>query len=278
MSSQRLFFFLILLCFSWTLSYSNQSNKSTQLIKVTIGMKENYDHLKSISPSVSNFGSDTEKVLFRRALQHHIETELLQLQMDLGKGFDELRRTQKIMIQLFLKVVESNIERTEKDLIRLTRISNRLEKTNTHHYLSMGFREIAVAKKKVLTARNSHPQIYINKIRDLSYALQSVKQAQKYVVLLALLHEGEYDSEEELENNFDVIKLEIQRVIPKNSDYYTRCHYDSNFKVYDSEDAFETIWNEPKLQELSTGIDGVDDAYFRNEDSPEVPAFSPKSN
>lgn len=278
MSSKRIFIFLVLLFFSWSFSYSNQSNKSTQLIKVTLGMKENYGHLRSISPSVSNFGTESEKILFRRALQHHIETELLQLQMDLGKGFDELRRTQKIMIQLFLKVVESNIDRSENDLIRLTRISNRLEKTNTHHYLSMGFREIAVAKKKVLTAKNSHPLIYINKIRDLSYALQSIKQAQKYVVLLALLHEGEYDSDEETENDFDALKLEIKRVVPKKSDYYIRCHYDNNFKIYDSEDLFETIWNEPNLHELATGIEGVDAAYFRDEDMPEVPNFPLKSN
>jgi hypothetical protein len=138
MKLSKAFIFILLSFLSWSLSYSNQSNKATQLIKVTLGMKENYEHLKSINPSVSTFGTETEKTIFRRAMQHHIETELLQLQMDLGKGFEELRRTQEIMIKLFSKVVEENIIRTESDLIRLTKLSYGKEKTEYSSFFKHG--------------------------------------------------------------------------------------------------------------------------------------------
>ncbi len=278
MKLSKAFIFILFSFLSWSLSYSNQSNKATQLIKVTLGMKENYEHLKSINPSVSTFGTEAEKAIFKRALQHHIETELLQLQMDLGKGFEELRRTQEIMIKLFSKVVEENINRTESDLIRLTKLSYGKEKTNTHHFLSMGFREVAVAKQKLLIARNSHPHLYINKIRDLSYALQTIKQGQKYVVRLALMHEGEYESDQDDLNDFDSLKMEIERVLPGKSEYYLKCHYDNNFQIYSAENLFESIWNDPNLHELAVELKDIDPPYVRLESFPEIPKLGSKSN
>lgn len=240
------------------------------MIRVSQGLKENYKYLKEIGPSVSNHGTEMEKKLYTRCLQHHIETEILHLQMDLGKAYKELRRTQNLTVQLYYKILDENIQRAEIDLIQLTKLSSGKRKTNTYHYLQMGFREIAVAKKKLMTARNTHPQLFLMKLQDASYSLRSIKQAQKYIIRLAILHEGSYESEEE-PGNFADLKSEIERVLPNARNKYLRYHYDSNFLSYDKMDIFQEVWNDPKLAELANPLEGFDKPYIRN---PEMPNSS----
>ncbi|WCL49427.1 adhesin OmpL37 family surface protein [Leptospira sp. GIMC2001] len=260
------------------LSSSDQSNKSTQLIKVTEGMRANYNYLKDIGPSIANFGEPQDEKIYTRALQHQIETELLQLQMDLGKGYSEMRRTQFITLQLYYRIVDAGIKTLEYEMIRLTKLSNNRTKTNTHFYLKLGFREIAVAKMKILLAKNKHPQLYLLKLQDASYALQSLKQCEKYIIRLGLLHDGSYESEEDELESFEALKLEIQRVIPNDTDRYLRYHYDSYFTVYDRRDIFYEVWNDPKLEELAIPLEGVDEAYIRKESYPDIPRQVSNSN
>lgn len=243
---------------------SDESNKATQLIRVSQGLKENYNYLRSIGPSVSNYGDAMDEKLYTRCLQHHIVTEILHLQMDLGKAYEELRKTQELTIQLYYRILDANITRAEQDMIQLTKISSGKRKTNTYHYLQMGFREIAIAKKKLMTARNTHPQLFLMKLQDANYSLRSLKQSQKYIIRLAILHDGSYESEEEDTKEFDKLKMEITRVLQKNPDKYLRYHYDSNFLVYDRKDIFEDVWNNPNLQELANPLEGYDKSYIRN--------------
>jgi hypothetical protein len=250
---------------------SNESSKATQLIRVSQGLKENYHYLKSIGSSVSNYGDEVDEKLYTRSLQHHIETEILHLQMDLGKAYEELRRTQELTVQLYYRIIEANIIRAEKDLIHLTKVSSGKRKTHTYHYLQMGFREIAIAKKKLMTAKNAHPQLFLMKLQDSSYALRSLKQAQKYIIRLAILHDGVYETEEDDTKEFSKLKMEITRVLSNDLDKYMRYHYDSNFIVYDKKDIFEDVWNNPNLHELANPLEGFDKSYIRNPDMPKFP-------
>ncbi|MCC5815044.1 MAG: hypothetical protein JJT78_09830 [Leptospira sp.] len=250
---------------------SDESNKATQLIRVSQGLKENYHYLKSIGSSVSNYGDEIDEKLYTRSLQHHIETEILHLQMDLGKAYEELRRTQELTIQLYYRIIEANIKRAEQDLIHLTKVSSGKRKTHSYHYLQMGFREIAIAKAKLTTAKNTHPQLFLMKLQDSSYALRSLKQAQKYIIRLAILHDGVYESEEDDTKEFSKLKMEITRVLSNDLDKYMRYHYDANFTVYDRKDIFEDVWNNPNLHELANPLEGYDKSYIRNPEIPKSP-------
>lgn len=252
------------------LSSASESNKATQLIKVAQGLKENDHFLKSIGPSVSHIDDTAIQEVYIRAIRHHIETEILHLQMDLGMAYDELRRTQAITIELHYRVLDANIRQVEGDLLRLTKLSHGNRKTHTKHFLEMGYRELAVAKNKLLTARNTHPQQYLKKLQDSSYALRSLKQAQKYILRLAFLHDASYIADESDPKTFDEWKFEVERILGHNLDYYMRYLYDSHFKVYDKKDIFLETWNDPKLYELANPLVGVDDAYVRR---PEIPRF-----
>lgn len=236
-----------------------------------MGLKDNYFYLKTIGPSVANYGTEKDKALYKRCLQHHIETEILHLQMDLGLAYEELRRTQELTILLYYNILEANIQRVEQDLGKLAKLAHNNYKTQTRHYLSMGYRELAVAKRKLLSAKNTHPQLYLMKLQDSNYALRSLKQAEKYIVRLALLHEGVYESEEQDILEFDAMKVEIIRVLPQAADKYLRYHFDIYFKVYDQEDLFEKIWQNPDMHELALPLEDIDPPYIRRPIIPPPP-------
>lgn len=263
--------FLIFMAFALGITPDQSSSKATQLIRVSYGLKDNYEFLRILNSTISNRGTDEQKKYFKRCVQHHIEAEILHLQMDLGKSYAELRRTQELLIQLYIFVLEDEISELDAELGRLARIANGKEKTETKLYLRLGYREIAVAKQKLLIGKNIRPYLYLMKLQELAYSLKSLKQAEKYIVLLGLLHESIDDLDKE-KRSFEELVSEVNRIIFVDREKYLRFLYDSYFDSYGAADYYKEIWNKPDLHELSQGIPLFDAPYFRN---PEI-AKEPK--
>ncbi|MBM9546200.1 hypothetical protein JWG40_04185 [Leptospira sp. 201903074] len=248
------------------------SSKATQLIRVSYGLKDNYEFLRILNSTISNRGTEDQKKYFKRCVQHHIESEILHLQMDLGRSYAELRRTQGLLIQLYIFVLEDEIEELEIELGRLARLANGKEKTETKSYLRLGYREIAVAKQKLLVGKNIRPYLYLMKLQELAYSLKSLKQAEKYIVLLGLLHDS-IDELDKESRSFEDLVHEVNRIIVTDREKYLRLLYDSHFDSYGTLDYYELIWKQPDLHELAAGIPGFDPSYVRNPEEPVPPTF-----
>lgn len=248
------------------------SSKATQLIRVSYGLKDNYEFLRILNSTISNRGTEDQKKYFKRCVQHHIESEILHLQMDLGKSYAELRRTQGLLIQLYINVLEDEIEELEIELGRLARLANGREKTETKLYLRLGYREIAVAKQKLIVGKNIRPYLYLMKLQELAYSLKSLKQSEKYIVLLGLLHDSidEFDKES---RSFEAMVNEVNRIIINDREKYLRFLYDSHFDSYGALNYYEQIWKQPDLHELATGIPNFDPAYLRNPPEAKISTF-----
>ncbi|XDD42627.1 hypothetical protein AB3N58_15255 [Leptospira sp. WS60.C2] len=248
------------------------SSKATQLIRVSYGLKDNYEFLRILNSTISNRGTEDQKKYFKRCVQHHIESEILHLQMDLGKSYAELRRTQGLLIQLYINVLEDEIEELEIELGRLARLANGREKTETKLYLRLGYREIAVAKQKLIVGKNIRPYLYLMKLQELAYSLKSLKQSEKYIVLLGLLHDSidEFDKES---RSFEAMVNEVNRIIINDKEKYLRFLYDSHFDSYGALNYYEQIWKQPDLHELATGIPNFDPAYLRNPPEAKISTF-----
>lgn len=248
------------------------SSKATQLIRVSYGLKDNYEFLRILNSTISNRGTEDQKKYFKRCVQHHIESEILHLQMDLGKSYAELRRTQGLLIQLYINVLEDEIEELEIELGRLARLANGREKTETKLYLRLGYREIAVAKQKLIVGKNIRPYLYLMKLQELAYSLKSLKQSEKYIVLLGLLHDSidEFDKES---RSFEAMVNEVNRIIINDREKYLRFLYDSHFDSSGALNYYEQIWKQPDLHELATGIPNFDPAYLRNPPEAKISTF-----
>jgi|JI8StandDraft_1071087.scaffolds.fasta_scaffold01085_6 hypothetical protein len=266
---------LVLLLVTVTESIPDQSSKATQLIRVSYGLKDNYEFLKILSSTITNRGSDEQKKYFKRCVQHHIESEILHLQMDLGRSYAELRRTQGLLIALYIMVLDEEVKELDEELGRLARLANGKEKTETRLYLRLGYREIAVAKQRLLVGKNIRPYLYLMKLQELSFSLKSLKQAEKYIVMLGLLH----DSIDELnrENrSFAGLVSEVNRIIIRDREKYLKFLYDSNFDSYSEISYYDGIWKQPDLHELATAIPNYDPAYVRRPEEAKLPATASK--
>ncbi|TGN17098.1 adhesin OmpL37 family surface protein [Leptospira idonii] len=272
----RLGSFLILLLFAWSESSPDQSSsKATQLIRVSYGLKDNYEFLRILNSTITNRGTEDQKKYFKRCIQHHIESEILHLQMDLGRSYAELRRTQGLLIKLYILVLEDEIADLDVELGRLARLANGKEKTETKLYLRLGYREIAVAKQKFIIGKNIRPYLYLMKLQELAFALKSLKQTEKYIVLLGLLHDSvdEFDREA---RSFAGLVGEVNRIIVNDREKYLKLLYDSQFDSYNAISFYEGVWKQPDLFELAQGIPNFDPKYERNPE--EVKPVGEKTN
>ena len=269
---------LLLLLLAWTETIPDQSSsKATQLIRVSYGLKDNYEFLKILSSTITNRGTAVQKQYFKRCVQHHIESEILHLQMDLGRSYAELRRTQGLLIHLFVLVLEEEITDLEVELGRLAKLANGKEKTETKLYLRLGYREIAVAKQKFLIGKNTRPYLYLMKLQEFAYALKSLKQAEKFIVMLGLLHDSvdEFNRES---RSFEGLVKEVNRIILNDKEKYLKFLYDSNFDSYSEISYYDGIWKQPDLHELANPIPNYDPAYVRIPEEVKPPKTSPPAN
>ncbi|TGN11215.1 hypothetical protein EHS11_08235 [Leptospira ilyithenensis] len=262
---------------AWTESSPDQSSsKATQLIRVSYGLKDNYEFLRILNSTVTNRGTEDQKKYYKRCIQHHIESEILHLQMDLGRSYAELRRTQGLLIKLYILILDEEVEDLEIELSRLARLANGKEKTESKLYLRLGYREIAVAKQRLMVGKNIRPYLYLMKLQELAYSLKSLKQAEKYIVLLGLLHDSIDDFAPEAKT-FPGLVAEVNRIIVNDTEKYLRLLYDSQFDSYNAINFYEMVWKQPDMFELAQGIPSFDPSYVRNPKEASPPATSADS-
>ncbi|MCE9499719.1 MAG: hypothetical protein K8R21_04360, partial [Leptospira sp.] len=204
---------------------SNQdSTHASQLIKAENGLRENTYFISAINSSVSNFGDENDKKLYKRCIQHHIESNILLLQFDLGKSYSEVRHTQELMIQLYYSILKKNSRLLHEEFSRLGKPAIQTGNKVSQHYLQLGLRDLTIGERKVMSAENTRPFLFLLKLKDLGESLKSMKQSGKYAILLALTHESDYPPTIE-KTDFEHIKNEINRAMYSKKEKFNRIHY-----------------------------------------------------
>ncbi|MBE7410735.1 MAG: hypothetical protein L6Q54_08215 [Leptospiraceae bacterium] len=261
---------VLLLCIIHINIFANQdSTKATQLVKSANGIKENEYFLTAINSSVSNLGDENDKKLFKRCIQHHIESSILYLQFEVGKSYTEVRHTQELIIVLYQSLLNKNIEFLKEEFSRLGKYAVQTGNKKALFYMRLGMRDLAVGEQKILSAKNTRPYLYLLKIKDMVEALKSLKQSGKYIVLLALMYESDYPVDAEL-TKFEEIKHEINRAMFSKKEKFNKIHHDNNFLTLSGENMLRDIWDKPEIHELATPLENIDRAYQRRD--PPIPS------
>lgn len=246
------------------------SSKATQLIRVSYGIKDNREMIRILNSTITNRGTEKEKLYYRRCILHHMESEILYQEMDLGLSYAELRRTQNLLVNLYQMVVEEEIEELQSEFVALAGKASGKEKPETREYFRLGYRELVVARQKLLTAKNSRPFLPALKLHDLSFALHSLKDAEKYIVLLGLLHDSNQDMDRDAKS-FERLFAEIDRIIVGDKKKYQRFLFDSRFENFEESDFYANTWATADVSELETPILEFDPSYKRKPSMPAVP-------
>ncbi len=250
------------LLFAFTLILPSLALQSKAVLQVAYGVEENQLILKSLDSSISHFGDIEDKAIYKRCLDHYLEFLELNMRRNDDVSYQQLRRTQKLLIPLYDRILSKNIQILKTELNRLGRLSKDKENPNTKAMLRLGFRDLAEADQKLTMARNIRPQLYLLKLREMLFALKILKHSGRFVIALGLVYDAEIRSEIE-DFSFEGINREIENSFVSEREKYLKMHWDNHFKVWNADGIYTTVLNGHSKSDLSNPLPGIDPAYVR---------------
>ncbi len=261
---QSLIIILVLFFFQPVLFADQDSTKATQLVKSANGIKENEYFVSAINSSVTNIGDENDKKLYKRCIQHHIESSILYLQFELGKSYAEVRHTQELLIKLYFSILKKNSKFLREEFSRLGKYAVQTGNKKALLYMRLGMRDLIVGEQKITNAENTRPYLFLLKLKDQAESLKLLKQSGKYIVFLGLLYESDFPANTE-ETGFDDLKNEINRAMFSKKEKFNKIHHDNYFKTFDGQNMLRDIWDVPQMHELATPLGDIDPSYNRRD-------------
>ncbi|WP_061209365.1 adhesin OmpL37 family surface protein [Leptospira borgpetersenii] len=238
------------------------SNSATHLVRVERGLKTNEFLIRALNSSISNLGSESDKALYKRVVQHHVETNQLYFQFDLERSYSELKRTQDLLVILYSDLIEAGNKTIRSELNSLGQQVVRGTEAKPKKHLELGYRELAVAEQKKIIADNTRPYLQTIKLELLYESLKLLKQSRKYVVLLSMEYLSDFPPDPEKEDFLGILN-EINRAMFSRKDEFAKIHFDNYFYTYSGENLYDTYWRDPALEELEKPLSDIDPAYSR---------------
>ena len=130
------------------------------------GLKDNRRFFYFINSSVSNFGNSKEKSIFKEAIQRDLIAQLLYMKFLFHDSFVEVRRSQKLLVDIYKKTLVKDIINTKKLLNRFANEVIKSEKFKARHYLKLGYRDVAHSKMHMMMADNYHPKLFSHQLLE----------------------------------------------------------------------------------------------------------------
>ena len=225
------------------------------------GLRLNKQYLALINPFISNYGNEEERLVFRRCVNHYLRTEILFLAYRFNEAYQEVRNTQRLLIQLYEHVLEQGQADVREGLHGYGRQVIFSRNVRARKYLILGMRDLENARLKVLKERNIRPWLFLLKLNELQEALKLVRHANRYYVLLRLEFDSIYPASTEGLTYENTRRL-LASGFPDARETMVLMHDDNYFKIGTSrEDLWDRYRNEPDFAVLQRALPGwrVDD-------------------
>ena len=144
------------------------------------GLKDNRFFFYFINSSISNLGTDEEKRLYKEAIQRDMIAQLLYMKFLFHHSFIEIKRSQKILIDLYRMTLKRDIELTRQLLGDFARSSINTKNHKSQHYLKLGFRDLTVAKMYLKMADHYKETLYSMRLHKYVRAIKKAKHGKRY--------------------------------------------------------------------------------------------------
>jgi len=245
-----LIFFLI--CHPQTHAQRTKSSLSAgEQRKSEKGLKDNRSFFYFINPSVTNLGNNDEKKIFREAAQRDIIAQILYMKFLFHESWIEIRKSQKLLIELYTKMLKKDIKIT-KDL--LNSFAPEVIRSRDHlsrSYLKLGYRDSTLSGTYRIMADNYHPRLYSLRLYKYVEALKLAKHSKRYAFLSILRAKSEKKHVNVLSHvSYSRLKKMIVSLSSEKKDYYTLLHSDNYFKYSGSISLYDKIWEEQDLFDI----------------------------
>ena len=255
--------FIIILCLPLFVFSGQESTKATRLNQVEFGLKANREFITVLNATVSNYGDEKDRKIFRRVIQHHIFSDILYHQFDLDNSYAELKRAQNLMILVYDRVLKKNRNYLHSVFMNMGPDVIRGENRKAKSYLYLGLRELRAADQKKIRSDNTRYRLQTAKLNLLQESLKILKQSGKYAVLLGLILRSDYEVYPE-NTDFESVRREVFSAMRPLLGTYGLIHFDNFYKIYKDEDVFYNVWKSPELQELESPLEDIDPPVKRD--------------
>ncbi len=233
--------------------------------KAEKGLKDNRYFFYFIDSSVSNFGSEEEKKLFKEAIQRDVLAQLLYMRFQFKESFDEIRKSQKLLVELYGITLRKDIA-AAKNLLDETApgvINSKDEKART--YLRLGYRSMKNAQTNCGMGDNYQERLYSMRLLQYVKAIKMAKEGRRYA-FLAMIESSIPEVEKSTRRmTFDSIEKELLRTAPADkTELYRQIHRDNYYIITGGASYYDQIWDRPELQDLEEYT-----RYLQHEQYPE---------
>lgn len=248
-------FLCSILIFTFNTSYAQKtksSQKAGELRKAEKGLKDNQYYFYFLNSSVTNFGSDAEKKIFKEAAQRDIIAQLLFMKYLFKESFIEIRKSQRLLIDVYRKALKKDIRNTELFLNELAPSVVESKRKRAVHYLGLGYRDMKVAEVYMTMADHYRAALYSMRLYKYAGAIKLAKHGKRYGFLALIASKMPPGEERYFKNpGFEEIKENILKyAAPEKRDYYTLLHLDNYYMSKGEKSFYDILWEKPDIHEI----------------------------
>ncbi|TAL35804.1 MAG: hypothetical protein EPN93_09350 [Spirochaetes bacterium] len=235
---------------------SAQRTKSSQSAgeqrKSEQALKDNRYFFYFINSSITNFGSDQEKQLFKKAIQYDILAQILYMRFQFRDAYIEIRKSQKLLIDLYGMTLTRDLSGSKKLLDEFAPQAVTSKDNRSRSYLWLGYRDQKTAEINQMIGDNTTVSLYSMRLYQYAKAIKMAKHARRYAILSRIEHQ--IPPEKRQYNRpltYDEVDTQLSVVNPRERvDYFKKVHMDNYYKVTNNRSFYDEIWEKPSLIEL----------------------------
>lgn len=216
------------------------------------GLRDNRYFFYFINTSITNLGTDDEKKSFKEAIQRDIIAQNLYMKFLFTESFNEIRKAQEILINLYQKTLGRDIVMTKKLLNGFAPAVIKKNDYLARHYLHLGYRDAEDARIDLMMADNFQERLYSMRLYRYLKAIKKVKHGKRYA-LFSLL-ETKFAREKKKDfgrrNYEELRKLISDASSDDQREYLLLIHTDNYYKSKDELSFYDRTWDKPDLYEI----------------------------
>jgi hypothetical protein len=215
------------------------------------GLKDNRYFFYFINTTVTNFGSEEEKKIFKEAVQRDFIAQLLYMKFKFHDSFTEIRKSQKLLIDLYRMII---IKETAAGKELLNSFAPETLKTNdfkSRTYLKYGYRDQTESAIFMGMADNFRDKLYSMRLYMYVRSIKIAKHGKRYAFLSALeSRRTPVEKKKNLSLKYDDLMKNISEISPEKKEFYSLVHLDNYYKSKDPKSLFDKIWESPDLADI----------------------------
>ncbi len=165
------------------------------------GLKDNRYFFYFINTSVTNLGSEEQQNILKEAIQRDMIAQILYMKFSFSDSFIEIRKSQKLLIDLYKKTITKDINISKKILNSFAPEVINNKNTKARHYLSLGYRDLAVARQYLIMADNYRQTLFSLRLYKYAKAIKKAKHGKQYAFMAILESRQVRESPDKIEKN-----------------------------------------------------------------------------